>query len=74
MILKVCCKILVSFSLVQNLEILDLAMVKVEKVNIAITCCQYVDINQTLSNRSKIEIEQVWTNSVNENSGLIKSD
>jgi hypothetical protein len=30
MILKVCCKILVSFGLVQNLELSDLALAKVE--------------------------------------------
>jgi hypothetical protein len=36
MILKVDCKILVSFGLVQNLEISDLAKAKVEKVNIAV--------------------------------------
>jgi hypothetical protein len=37
MILKVDCKILVSFGLVQNLEISDLAMAEVEDVNIAVT-------------------------------------
>jgi hypothetical protein len=36
MVLKVYHKILVSFELFQNLEILDLAMTKVEKVNIAV--------------------------------------
>ncbi len=36
MISKVYCKILVSFQLVQNLQILDLVMAKVEKVNIAL--------------------------------------
>jgi hypothetical protein len=34
---KVYLKILVSLRLVQNLEILDLAMAKVEKINIAVT-------------------------------------
>jgi hypothetical protein len=34
---KVYRKILVLFRLVQNFEILDLAMVKVEKVNITVT-------------------------------------
>jgi hypothetical protein len=37
MISKACWKILISFRLVKNLEILDLAMAKVEKVNIAVT-------------------------------------
>jgi len=37
MIYKIYCKILVSFGLVQNLEISDLAMTKVEKVNNAVT-------------------------------------
>jgi hypothetical protein len=37
MILKVFGKILVSFGLVQNLEILNLAMAKDEKVNITVT-------------------------------------
>jgi hypothetical protein len=37
MISKVYCEILVSFRQVQNLEISDLAMAKVEKVNIAVT-------------------------------------
>jgi hypothetical protein len=37
MILKVFCKILVSFGLVQNLETLDLPMAKVKKVNIAVS-------------------------------------
>ncbi len=37
MILKVYCKILVLFGLVQNLEIFDLEIAKVKKVNIAIT-------------------------------------
>jgi hypothetical protein len=37
MIWKVFCKILVSFSLVQNLEILHLAMTIDEKVTIAVT-------------------------------------
>jgi hypothetical protein len=37
MILKVYCKISTSFGLVQNLEILDLAMAKVEKGNISVT-------------------------------------
>jgi hypothetical protein len=37
MILKVYFKILVLFGPVQNQEILDLAMAKVEKVNIAVT-------------------------------------
>jgi hypothetical protein len=36
-ILKVYCKILVSLAQVQNLSILDLAMAKIEKVNIADT-------------------------------------
>jgi hypothetical protein len=38
MILKVFCKILVLFELVQNFEISDLAMVQVEKDNFAVTC------------------------------------
>jgi len=33
---KVDCKVLVSFGLIQNFEILDLAMAKVEKVQIAV--------------------------------------
>jgi hypothetical protein len=37
MISKFYCKISVSFELVKNLEILDLAIGKVEKVNIAVT-------------------------------------
>jgi hypothetical protein len=37
MISEVFCKISVSFGLVKNLEILDLPMVKDEKVNIAVS-------------------------------------
>jgi len=37
MISKVYFKILASFGLAQNLEILDLVMTKVEKANIAVT-------------------------------------
>jgi hypothetical protein len=37
MISKVFCKILVSFRLLKNVEISDLAMPKDEKVNIAVT-------------------------------------
>jgi hypothetical protein len=37
MLSKVHREILVSFALVQNFEILDLGMAKVEKVNIAVT-------------------------------------
>jgi hypothetical protein len=36
-LLKVYCKILVSFGLVQNFEILGMAMAKIEKVNIVVT-------------------------------------
>jgi hypothetical protein len=36
-ILKVYCKILVLLQLVQNLQISDLAMAKVQKFNIAVT-------------------------------------
>ncbi len=39
MLLKVYWKILVSFGTVQNFIILDLAMAKVKKVNIAVTYC-----------------------------------
>ncbi len=41
MLLKVNRKILVLFRLVQNFEIFDLAMAKVEKVNIAVTYAIY---------------------------------
>jgi hypothetical protein len=37
MISKVCCKILISLGLVQNLEVSDLAKAIVKKINIAVT-------------------------------------
>jgi hypothetical protein len=40
-LLKVYRKILVSFGLVQNFEILDLAIAKVEKANITVTNAIY---------------------------------
>jgi hypothetical protein len=51
MILKVFCKILVSFGLVQILEISDLAMMKGEKVNIAVTYSSFSP-GQELTHRS----------------------
>ncbi len=46
MILKVFCKIFVLFRLFQSLEILELAMVREEKVNIVVTYCGLIDSRQ----------------------------
>ncbi len=67
MILKVDCKILVSFGFIKNLKILDSAMATVEKVNIAVTFMKLTKCLRQVKNKSNLLLKTFGTKIYNYN-------